>query len=102
MYYFQQVNNFRLVQKFSRDSNYFFFAHSLTQELNLQSQVNITINKVTSGQLTAVMLNSNFDETVRDLIASDKILTLMNCIKGTPAYWKKVSDWCFSNGKTDF
>ena len=48
------------------------------------------------------MLNSNFDETVRDLIASDKIFTLMNCIKGTPAYWKKVSDWCFSNGKTDF
>ena len=48
------------------------------------------------------MLNSNFDETVRYLIASDKIFTSMNCIKGTPAYWKKVSDWCFSNGKTDF
>ena len=34
------------------------------------------------------MLNSNFGETVRDFIASDKTFTLMNCIKVTPVDWK--------------
>ena len=61
------------------------------------------MSKVISGyQLIAVMPTSNFDEIVRDLIASDNIFTLMHCIKRTMHYWKKVSNWCFSNGKADF
>ena len=31
-------------------------------------------------------------------MASDQ--AFINCIKGTPAYWKKVFVWCFNNGKT--
>ena len=42
-----------------------------------------------SNQLTAGMLSSNFDEKVKEFIANDQALTFMNCIKGTPAYWKK-------------
>ena len=35
------------------------------------------------------MLSSNFDEKVKEFIANDQAFTFMNCIKGTPAYWKK-------------
>ena len=73
-------------QIFSTDSNYIFFAHSLTQKITLQSQINIALRKVTSGQLIAGMFNSNFDETVRDFIANDKTFAFMNCIKRTPTY----------------
>ena len=45
--------------------------------------------KVSSDNLTAGMLNRNFIETARQLIANDKAYNFMNSIKGTPAYWKK-------------
>ena len=36
------------------------------------------------------MLCNNFMEKVKDFIASDQVFTFMTCIKGTPAYWKKI------------
>ena len=47
------------------------------------------MRKVTSNQLTAGMLSSNFNGKVKDFIASDQAFTFMNSIKGTPAYFKK-------------
>ena len=35
------------------------------------------------------MLSSNFNEKVKEFIASDQAFTFMNSIKGTLAYWKK-------------
>ena len=37
--------------------------------------------------------------TVKALVAEDKAYRFMNNIKGTPAYWKKVSLWSTCNGK---
>ena len=35
---------------------------------------------VTSNQLTAVMLSSNFNEKIKEFIASDQVFTFMNSI----------------------
>ena len=43
------------------------------------------MRKVTSNQLTT----GNFNEKIKEFIASDQAFTFMNSIKGTPAYWKK-------------
>ena len=47
------------------------------------------MRKITSSQLTAAMLSSNFNEKVKEFIASDQAFTFMNSIKGTPAFSKK-------------
>ena len=47
------------------------------------------MRKETSNQMTAGMLNRNFNEKIKEFIASDQAFTFMNSIKGTPAYWKK-------------
>ena len=59
------------------------------QKLNLNNQINIAMRKVTSSQVTAGMLNSNFNEKVKEFIVSDQVFTFMNSFKGSPAYWKK-------------
>ena len=87
-YFNQRLLNY--TQKFSSDSDYIFFAHSVMQKLNLSSQINIAMRKVTSSQLTAGMVSSNFNEKVKEFIASNQALTFMNSIKGTLACWKKL------------
>ena len=44
---------------------------------------------MTPRNVTAGMLSQNFKEAVKQFIASDETFSLMNLIKGTPAYWKK-------------
>ena len=46
------------------------------------------MRKATSNQLTTGMLSSNFNEKVKEFIASDEAFTFMNSMKGTPACWK--------------
>ena len=48
------------------------------------------MRKVTPSQLTTGMLSSNFNEEMKEFIASGHAFTFMNSIKGTPAYWKKL------------
>ena len=60
------------------------------QSVNLHNQINIAMRKVTSGQLTAGMLSSNFKDKGKDFIASDQAFTFINGIKGTPTCWEKV------------
>ena len=85
-YFHQRLLNY--TQKFSSDSDYIFFVHSGMQKLNLSNHINIAMRKVTSSQLTSGVLGSNFNEKVKEFIASDQAFTFMNT-KGTPAYWKK-------------
>lgn len=87
-YFNQRLLNY--TQKFSSDSDYIFFANSVTLKLSLKKQINVAIRKVSSDSLTAGMLSNNFKEKVREFIATDKAFGFMNCIKGTPAYWKKL------------
>ena len=86
-YFNQRLLNYK--QKFSSDPDYIFFAHSVTQQLNLNSRVNIAMQKVKSGQLTAGMLSRNFKESVKSFVANDEAYSFMNTVKGTPAYWKR-------------
>ena len=86
-YFNQRLLNYK--QKFSSDSDYIFFAHSVMQKLNLNSRVNIAMKKVKSGKLTAGMLSRNFKESVKSFVANDEAYSFMNTIKGIPAYWKR-------------
>ena len=86
-YFNQRLLNY--MQKFSADSDYIFFAHSVTQHLNLNSRINIAMQKVKTNQLTAGMLSRNFKESVKSFVAKDEAYNFMNTIKGTPAYWKR-------------
>ena len=74
---------------FASDHDCIFFELSLTQQLKLQSQINIAMKKVFGGHLTADMLSKNFSETVKSFIANGEACHFMNTIKGTPTYWKK-------------
>ena len=47
------------------------------------------MRKVTSNQLISGNLISNFNEKVKEFIASDRAFTFMISIKGTQAYWNK-------------
>ena len=86
-YFNQRLLNYS--QKFASDSDYIFFAHSVLQKLQLNSQINIAMRKVACNTLTAGMLSKNFKENVKKFIAKDKAYSFMNVIKGTPAYWEK-------------
>ena len=76
-------------QKLPSDSYYIFFAHSVLQKLQLNSQINIAMRKVACSTLTDTMLSKNFKENVKKFIAGDKSYSFMNAMKGTPAYWNK-------------
>ena len=58
--------------------------------MKLQSQINVAIKKVCSGNLTAGVLSQNFSERAESLIVKDEAYHFMSTIKGTPAYWKDV------------
>ena len=88
-YFKQRLLNYS--QTFAGDSDYIFFAHAVLQRIQLNSQINIAMRKVSSDTLTAGTLNRNFKETVRQFMANDKAYNFMNSIKGTPAYWKSLS-----------
>ena len=86
-YFNQRLLNYK--QKFASDSDYIFYALSVMLQLNLNSQINIAMKKVSTNQLTAGMLSNNFTDTVKSVIAKDEGYNFMNSVKGTPAYWKK-------------
>ena len=74
---------------FASDADYIFFALSVTQQLKLQSQINIAMKIVCSSHLTAGMLPRNCNKTVIKLfIANDKACQFMSTIKGIPEYYK--------------
>ena len=86
-YFNQRFLNY--TQKFASDPDYIFYAHSLLQQLNLQSRINIAMKKVGGNQLNAGMLSQNFKEKVKEFISNEQGYSFMNTIKGTPAYWKR-------------
>ena len=74
---------------FASDPDYVFFALFVTQQMKLQSQINIALKKVSTGRITAGMSSNNFSDTVKSFIANDEAYHFMKTIKGTPAYWKR-------------
>ena len=84
-YFNQRLLNY--TQRFSSCADYIFFAHYVTQQINLFNQMNVATRKV-QGQLTAGQLNNDYKETVKSFISEDQGYQFMNSVKGTPAYWK--------------
>ena len=87
-YFNQRLLNYK--QIFASDADYIFYVHSVYQQLNMTSKMNIASQKVCSNQLTAGTLTENFKETVQSFVASNEAYSFMSTIKGTPAYWKKI------------
>ena len=79
----------KYTQMFASEADYIFYALSVTQELKLNSQINIALKKICTGQLTAGMLTNNFSDTISSFLSKDDVYQFMSTIKGTPAYWKK-------------
>ena len=71
---------------FASDLDYIFFALSVTQQLKLQSQINIALKKICSGHLTAGVLYQNFSERVKSFIVNSEAYDFINTIKGTSGY----------------
>ena len=86
-YFNQRLLNY--TQLFASDSDYIFYALSVTQSLKLISQVNIAIKKACSGNLTAGMLSQDFLKRVKSFVSKNEAYQFMSNIPGTPAYWKK-------------
>ena len=54
--------------------------------MQISNQINKSMRKIKTTNLTAGMLNRNFKETVQQFIASDEAFSFMNTIRGAPAY----------------
>ena len=54
------------------------------------------MHNVKSNNLTADMLTENLKETVDQFITSNEAFGIINSIKGTPAYLKKLFTWSFT------
>ena len=87
-YFNQRLLHFS--QVFATDIGHNFFAYSAMQKIQLNNQINITMKKLGSNNLTADMLSKNFKATAKQFIAQSKTYSFVNPIKGTPAYWKKL------------
>ena len=87
-YFNQRLLHFS--QVFAADIGHNFFAYSAMQKIQLNNQINITMKKLGSNNLTADMLSKNFKATAKQFIAQSKTYSFVNPIKGTPAYWKKL------------
>ena len=74
------------IQLFVSDSNYIFFALTVTHQLKPNSEVNIVIKNICGKNLNAGMFSRNFTETVKSFTSKDEAHNCMNSIKGTPAY----------------
>ena len=85
-YFNQRLLNYK--QRFASEADYIFFAHSVYQQMNMTSCINIAMQKVKTNKLTAGMLSHNFNDTVKSFVANDEAYSFMSTIKGTP-YWKK-------------
>ena len=83
-------------QLFESDSD-IFFALSVTQQVKLNSQINIAIKN-----LNADMFSGNFTETVISFISKDEAYNLMSSMKRTSVSWKKFLFEFLGYGKTSW
>ena len=58
------------------------------------------MRKITSNNLTALILDESFKSKSKQFMAKDKAYSFTNFIKGAPVHWEKNSAWSFSDGKT--
>ena len=61
------------------------------QKLNLSNQINIAMGKFNSHQLLSGILICNFNEKIRECIASDEAFTFMSSIKGHQPIGKSLT-----------
>ena len=86
--YFNQ-RLFNYTQLFASDPDYTFFALSMTQHFKFQSQINVRMKKLCSGNLTTGVLLQILSERVKSFIAKDEACHFMRIMKDNAASWKK-------------
>ena len=62
-YFNQRLLNY--TQKFASDNDYIFFANTVLQKFQLNSQISIAMKKVLSNDLTAGMLSKHLKQSTR-------------------------------------
>ena len=72
-YFNQRLLNFS--QLFASSADYIFYALSVRQQLKMNSQINMALKKVCSGQTTGGMLTNNFSETVKSFLCKDDAIS---------------------------
>ncbi|XP_066911415.1 uncharacterized protein [Clytia hemisphaerica] len=87
-YFNQRLLNY--TQRFASDTDYIFFANFVSQQTNLQNQMNVAMRKVSGRNISAGMLSSNFKEAVKNFVVSEEAYSFMNTVKGSAAYWKSM------------
>lgn len=75
-YFNQRLLNSK--QTFASEAYYIFYAHSVCQQLNMTSHINIAMQKVCANPLTAGMLTQNFKGNVKSFIVNDQAYSFMS------------------------
>ena len=83
-YFNQRLLNYK--QRFASEADYIFCAHSVYQQMNMTSRINIAMQKVKTNKLTAGMLSQNFNDTLKSFVANDEAYSFMSTIKGKSSY----------------
>ena len=55
----------------------------------MRSSIKFAIRKIKPGSLPAGTVKNNLEGTVERFATRDSVFSLINSIKGTPAYWKQ-------------
>ena len=92
-YFNQRLLNY--TQLFASDSDYIFFALSVTQQLKLNGQINIAIKKLCGRNLHGGMFSGKFTEKVKYFISKDEQY------QGGSSLLEKVPFRGFGYGKTN-
>ena len=85
-YFSQRLLNYK--QSFTSNSDYIFFAQLVLQEKNFRVQISIAMKKK-MGNFTAGMF-TDYKDSVDKFVNKDQGFYIMNQIRGTPAYWKRL------------
>ena len=78
-YFNQRLLNFK--QNFASDADYIFFARSVVEQHHLYSSLNIAMQKMNSGSVTAGSIRKNYKETVKRFVAKNNAFSFMVVLK---------------------
>ena len=70
-YFDQRLLNYK--QIFSSSVDYIFLVQFVSQQLSLNTKINIAMKKFFSSNVTAGMLRENFKKTVETLVTSERV-----------------------------
>lgn len=82
---------------FASETDYIFYALSVTQKLKIKSQTNMALKRSVQADWQHWILKNSFSETIRTFLSKGDVYQLMGTIKEIPANQKKII-WDSCNG----